>query len=114
MKDKKNTKGEVAEDNLKKELASAVFFKKRRLESKEESKDAGMATALGLFGMVGWSMTVPVILFLLIGQFVIKKFELNPDYLLNFIVFGLGIGIYNTFKELRKTLRREFKKEKKE
>lgn len=101
-------------DNLQKELVSAVRFKKRRLKSKKESRDAGVASAIALFGMVGWSIVVPLVLFIIIGQFFVKKFGMDTSVLLNFILFGFLIGIYNTIREFRKSVKKGFNKKKKE
>jgi len=107
-------KNNVDNKNLRQQLISAVSFKKRRLKSREEGREAGTASALALFGMVGWSISVPLVLFIIIGQFSIKKFGLDSSSLVNFIFIGLAVGIFNTYKEFKKTINKGMKKYKKE
>jgi len=110
---KQQKKVEANEDSsfsssLKKQLVSVVKFKTRRVKNKEENQKAGIATAVSMFGLIGWSISVPVILSILIGNFVVKKFDGDTSWLINFIVFGFAIGIYNSYKEIKKTFIKDF------
>jgi predicted F0F1-ATPase subunit len=96
-------------DNLKKQLVSAVNFKRKRTRIKEKGQKGGIVGALSSFGALGWTLTVPVILMLIIGKVVVEKFGLKESWIINFVFFGFAIGIYNSYKEIKKEYKKNLK-----
>jgi len=57
--------------------------------------------SISLVGQVGWTVAVPLIVFILIGVFLDKQFGTKPA----FIFAGLGLGILVSFYSLYKLLK---------
>jgi len=96
-------------DNLKKQLVSAINFKKKRTRIKEKGQKGGVISALSSFGALGWTLTVPVILMLIIGKVITEKFGLKENWIINFVFLGFAIGIYNSYKEIKKEYKKSLK-----
>ena len=106
MKLKDKTQKTKKEESLKEELINVVKVKEERLKIKERGQKGGIMSALASFGILGWNLIVPVILMLIIGKIIAEKFNLGDAWIMNFLFIGLGIGIYNCYKEIRKEYRK--------
>lgn len=53
---------------------------------------------VGLFGAVGWSITVPMVLGLLIGRAIDGYLETRALYTIFLMLVGLGVGCYNVWR----------------
>lgn len=59
--------------------------------------------AFSLFGLIGWSVAVPVAAMAYLGLWVDKKYPSeNISYTLYFVLFGLVAGCYNAYRWLKK------------
>jgi len=65
---------------------------------------------INLMGMVGWTFIVPILLALIIGQWLTKVFSMSPIWIISFIFIGVTVGFINMFKEINKASRRADKR----
>lgn len=56
---------------------------------------------LGMMGLVGWSISVPTLIGIFIGQFLDNTFPSDRSWTLIFIVIGLSIGCFNAWRWLK-------------
>jgi len=64
---------------------------KRELKSLNSDKQSTW-TGLGLFGIVGWSVVVPILLGTALGIWLDKKYAQSFSWTISFLFFGLVIG----------------------
>lgn len=94
IKSKKNTR---IDKDMQKVISKKI---NRRLCLK--NKKHSILRAFSLFGLVGWSIGVPTIIFAYLGLFLDEKFPVSFSYTLYFVLLGLGLGCYNAWKWLKK------------
>jgi len=63
----------------------------RKLRAQRDKKSVW--SGLGLFGMVGWSITVPAILGAALGVWLDKNYKQDFSWTLGLLVVGLFLGI---------------------
>lgn len=78
--------------NTGKLFSSQVSDKERRRLKALKSKKKSEWSGLGLFGMVGWSITVPTLLGTALGIYLDKKYQQTFSWTLTFLIIGLAIG----------------------
>jgi ATP synthase protein I len=64
---------------------------KRKLNAIRENK-RGVWFGLGMFGMVGWSVTVPAFLGTVLGRWLDKTHPVSFSWTLTFMIIGLFAG----------------------
>ncbi|MEI7524318.1 MAG: AtpZ/AtpI family protein [Mariniphaga sp.] len=64
---------------------------KQKLMEKQKSK-RGLLFGLGMFGLVGWSVTVPTLLGAFLGIWLDKQFPGKQSWTLTFLLIGLIVG----------------------
>ena len=57
--------------------------------------------SISLVGQVGWSVAVPLVVFILIGVFLDKQFETKPTFILGGLVLGMVVSFYSLYKLLK-------------
>jgi ATP synthase protein I len=101
MDDEKLTPGER---RLK--LADA-FTKKvatkgaRRIKSRGQ-KDDGLWFGLGVFGVVGWSVTIPTLIGTAIGLWIDSNWPSRFSWALMLLILGVGLGCINAWYWMKK------------
>jgi ATP synthase protein I len=101
MDDEKMTPGER---RLK--LADA-FTKKvatkgaRRIKSRGQ-KDDGLWFGLGVFGVVGWSVTIPTLIGTAIGLWIDSNWPSRFSWALMLLILGVGLGCINAWYWMKK------------
>ena len=90
----------------------------RRLKGKaarrkyaSEHKGSSVWFGLGMFGLVGWSVTIPTLLFTLIGIWIDTQVQSQYSWTLMLLVLGIVLGCLNAWfwirreeKEIRKEI----------
>ncbi len=81
----------------------------RKVQRKEERKiraraeqDRSVWFGLGMFGLVGWSVTIPTLLFLGIGVWVDRKWPSQHSWTLMLLVIGVILGCWNAWYWVKK------------
>ena len=74
---------------------------KRKLKSLKEDKK-NVLFGLGMFGMVGWSVTVPTLLGAAAGIWLDKEYPQTFSWTLTLLILGLFLGCINAWKWIDK------------
>ena len=69
---------------------------KRKIKARRE-KERGVWFGLGMFGLVGWSVTIPALLLLALGIWIDRQFQGPYSWTLMLLVLGIGIGCLNAW-----------------
>ncbi|MCM1984937.1 AtpZ/AtpI family protein [Lyngbya confervoides] len=62
---------------------------------------------LGLFGLVGWSVTIPTLLGLALGRWLDHHLPSRYSWTLMLLVLGIGLGCWNAWYWIQKESRHE-------
>lgn len=68
---------------------------KRKLKAKRQPKNVWFG--LGLFGMVGWSVTIPILIGIAIGVWLDKQFHSPYSWTLMLMFVGVVLGCFNAW-----------------
>ena len=77
----------------------------KKEQKKLSLKKTGILGYFGLFGMVGFTIAVPVVLGAFAGKYLDDHFSKNISWSLSFILGGLVIGCYNAWRYIKKEYR---------
>ncbi len=69
---------------------------KNRLRAKKEGKE--IMFGMGVFGIIGWSITVPTLLGVALGIYLDKRFQVDFSWTLTLMFAGLIMGCYNAWR----------------
>jgi len=64
----------------------------RRLKAKKEEKRANVWLGLSMFGLVGWSVTIPTLIGIAIGIWLDSKMNSGVTWTLAGLVVGVAVG----------------------
>ena len=79
------------------DLADTVARKEaRKLRARAEG-ERGLAHGLGMFGMVGWSVTVPTVLGIALGVWLDSRTTSSYSWTLMLMIAGLAVGAINAW-----------------
>lgn len=95
--------------NRKEHLPEVVDEKiKRRLKAERE-KDKSIFFGFGMFGMVGWSVAIPTVIFTLIGRWLdmVRVGRENISWTLTGLFIGLIVGSIIAWRWVNKEGRTE-------
>lgn len=53
--------------------------------------------ALGLFGMVGWAVTLPTLMGIALGVWIDRQVDSQYSWTLMLLVIGIGLGCWNAW-----------------
>lgn len=79
---------------------------RRRLKARGDG-DHGVWQGLGLFGMVGWSVTLPALLGLALGLWIDQRFPGSYSWTLMGLVLGIVLGCWNAWQWIQRQRDRE-------
>lgn len=68
----------------------------QKIKAKSEGDE--IMFGLGLFGIVGWSISIPTILGVALGVYLDKKFTSNVSWTITFLFLGIVIGSFNAWR----------------
>jgi ATP synthase protein I len=85
------------ENNRTDEFADKIGKKSsRKIRARKESQK-GLWYGLGMFGLVGWSVAVPTLLFLVAGIWIDTNFKSQYSWTLMMLVIGIFLGCLNAW-----------------
>ena len=79
------------------ELADEVGERSSRKIKARGEKRKGLWYGLGMFGLVGWSVSIPALLLLALGIWIDARFKSRYSWTLMLLVLGMGIGCLNAW-----------------
>ncbi len=83
------------------ELSRETELKARRkITARKETKNSTWY-ALGMLGLVGWSIAIPPLVGAAIGMWIDKRWPSNISWTLTFLLIGLVIGLWNAWEWLK-------------
>lgn len=94
-KKKLSTEEELLE-KIKKESA-------KKIKSKEEGSE--IMFGLGLFGIVGWSVSIPTLMGIGLGVFLDKRFSQSFSWTLTLLFAGIILGSFNAWRWIKEKTR---------
>lgn len=78
----------------------------RRIRSRSTRRRSAL-TGFGLFGLVGWSVSVPTLAGLAFGIWLDRKFPAQASWTLTFLMIGIALGCLHAWYWVRQELHRE-------
>lgn len=84
------------------ELAGQVGSKAERKQRARRDKGHGLWFGLGMFGLIGWSVALPTLLFLALGVWMDSALDGERSWTLIMLGLGIGIGCLNAWRWVRK------------
>lgn len=78
---------------------------RRKLRARRSRKQVWYA--LGLFGMVGWAVTLPALMGIALGVWLDRRIESQYSWTLMLLVAGVGLGCWNAWYWVTKESRKE-------
>jgi ATP synthase protein I len=76
----------------------------RKIRARKE-RDKGVWFGLGMFGLVGWSVSIPTLIFLGIGVWIDRNWPSRYSWTLMMLIFGVLTGCWNAWYWVRKQSR---------
>jgi ATP synthase protein I len=81
----------------KKTVPEEVGQKEQRKMRAQQEKKKDLWYGLGMFGLVGWSVSIPTLLFLALGIWIDARHSSTYSWTLMLLVLGIGIGCMNAW-----------------
>jgi len=82
---------------MKEEFSREVKRKEERKIRARSEQERGVWFGLGMFGIVGWSVAVPTLIFLSIGIWIDGTWPSQFSWTLMLLVIGVIIGCWNAW-----------------
>ncbi len=79
------------------ELADKIAEKENRKLKARRFKDKGLLYGLGMFGLVGWSVSIPAVICLGIGIWLDSRYQSRFSWTLMMLVLGIFLGCWNAW-----------------
>ncbi len=79
------------------QLEEAVASRVRQKAEAERQGDRGMWFGLGMFGLIGWSVSIPTLLGAAIGIWIDSRFDGPHSWTLMLLMLGVTIGCVNAW-----------------
>ncbi|QRN85895.1 AtpZ/AtpI family protein [Clostridia bacterium] len=77
----------------------------KKIKSKNEGSE--VLFGLGLFGIIGWSITIPTIAGIALGVFLDKRFQAGISWTLTLLFVGIVIGCLNAWHWIKEKSRED-------
>ncbi len=84
------------------DLSRKIEKKEARKIKARAEKDKGIWFGLGMFGLVGWSVAIPTLLFLGIGIWIDVKIPSKYSWTLMLLIIGVITGCWNAWYWVKK------------
>lgn len=79
----------------------------RKMKSRSEKSEKSLWFGLGMFGLVGWSVAIPTLIFLAIGIWIDSAYPGRFSWTLTFLAVGVVLGCLNAWFWIKKESRHE-------
>jgi ATP synthase protein I len=83
--------------NPRNEFVDRVSEKQKRKEQARREKHRSIWFGMGMFGLVGWSVAIPTVLFLALGIWIDGRTDWPYSWTLMLLVVGIAVGCLNAW-----------------
>ncbi|MCR3921757.1 MAG: AtpZ/AtpI family protein [Firmicutes bacterium] len=88
----------------KEELSDTVEKKVARRLKARRARQRGVWFGMGMFGLVGWTVAIYTILGVALGTWIDRRWPSDYSWTLMLLLLGLGAGIVNAWKWVKKEM----------
>jgi ATP synthase protein I len=88
---------ESKDNSAKEKFEEDIREKSQRKMKARREKERGVWFGLGMFGLVGWSVTIPALMLLALGIWIDRRYQGPYSWTLMLLVLGIGIGCLNAW-----------------
>jgi len=89
-------------DELDDEFEVQIARQSARIERGKKEKGDSFWMYVGLIGVVGWSVVLPMLIGVLLGQWIDRRYGTGYVWTLSLMAFGLCMGCYNAWRSVTK------------
>lgn len=79
------------------EFGQEVGAKEERKLKARKEKERGLWFGLGMFGLVGWAVTIPTLIAVAVGLWIDRKWPSPYSWTLMFLFIGVVLGCLNAW-----------------
>jgi ATP synthase protein I len=87
----------VAERGRNQDLAERIREKERRKSRARRQKERDVFFGLGMFGMIGWSVAIPLVLMTFLGLWLDRVWPQGFSWTLSLLLVGMIAGCLNAW-----------------
>jgi len=90
----------MSDENVRKkgeELARKIGTKESRKLRAQREQDRGVWFGLGMFGLVGWSVAIPTLIFIALGVWIDNTWPSRYSWTLMMLFVGVVLGCLNAW-----------------
>ena len=102
MADIQKEKAETKQDYPKTDFETTIRRKERRRLKARREGEREISFWLGMFGLVGWSVALPTVLFTAVGVWIDRRYPSDYSWTLMLLFIGTVIGCLNAWYWIRK------------
>jgi ATP synthase protein I len=84
-----------------KQLSQETGVKTKRKIKAQQRKNKGVWYALGMLGLVGWSVVIPPLVGVALGSWIDSRWQSDVSWTLMLFLIGLGLGLWNAWQWLK-------------
>lgn len=92
----------MAKDSQHDDFAGRIGRHSNRKMWARGEKRSGLWHGLGMFGLVGWSVSVPALLLTALGIWIDSHFKGSYSWTLMLLIIGIVIGCFNAWYWIRR------------
>jgi len=86
------------DDELEDEFETRVRRQSALIEKGRRERGRSFWSYVGLIGAVGWSVVVPMVIAVLVGLWLDRKYQTGSTWTFALLVFGLVVGCVNAWR----------------
>jgi ATP synthase protein I len=90
-----------------KELSEKIETKEQRKMRARKEGDRGVWFGLGMFGLVGWSVAIPTLIFIAVGVWIDRTYPSRFSWTLMLLFIGVIVGCLNAWYWVKRESRRD-------
>jgi ATP synthase protein I len=86
-----------SEDNRREEFDRSISKKEARKIKARKNKESSIWYGLGMFGIVGWSISIPTLIGIALGIWIDSRWPGRFSWTLMLLIAGVAIGCINAW-----------------
>jgi len=90
------------DDELEDEFEYRIRRQRARIDEGRKEKGESFWRYLGLIGVVGWSVVLPMVVGLLAGRWIDRSYGTGYAWTVGLLLFGLVMGCVNAWRSITK------------